>query len=406
MEYLGADHFSEVASPSSTANAPEGGVRTPETYKGDGQVELQINPSATDAAISEITTSDAADISDAATHAMVTDAAEEDFEGQADLLDGLNIYFGNFHSHTGYSDGTNTPAEAFAWARDEIGFDFFAVTDHGCLLDQSEWDDTGEQADAYTQEGVFVALRGFEYTNNTSGHINVFLTDDFVSAFRNPFLLFFYFWLDATSGFAQFNHPGREPTVFDGMQYQDRVGDNIVLIETANKTVTNTRGSYLDYYARCLDKGWRVAPASGQDNHELKATNIRTAYLGERLSRDALVDAMRNRRIYSSDDPNMEIVFKHGDAFMGSVVRPTGLFTRFTVRVKDDEPIQQLQLITNSGKVADEISYTEETTEVDWRPWVYLFGRDYFFLKVIGVNQLDEGDDLQTAVTAPIWIDD
>jgi hypothetical protein len=406
MEHHGADQVSKVGIPSSAADALEGGVQMPEVNATDAQTELPTTPWTGDATISDITPSDLSGIEDAATGAMIYDAGDADASGQADLLAGMNIYFGTLHSHTGYSDGTSTPAEAFAWARDEIGFDFYVVTDHACMLDQSKWDDTGEQAEAYTQEGVFVALRGFEYTNNTSGHINVFFTDDFVSAVRYPYLLFFYFWLDATSGFAQFNHPGRTPTVFDGFQYHDRLRDNVVLIETANKTVTNTRGSHLDYYARCLDKGWRVAPTAGQDNHSLTITNIRTAYIGETLSRDALVDAMRDRRIYSSDDPNMKVVFKHGDKFMGSIVRPTGFFTRFAAWVKDDEPIQQLQLITNSGKVADEISYTEETTEVVWRPWVYLFGRDYFFLKVIGVNQLDESDDLQTAVTAPIWIDD
>jgi len=402
-EHLGTDQVSEVGIPTSAVGEPMGGARRPQVEQTAGQLGLSVLPPPPDA--SDVIRSDGGDIAMAATEVTVFDAGNADGDAQEDFLDGLNIYFGNFHSHTDYSDGTNTPAEAFAWARDEIGFDFFAITDHAFALDQNEWEDTGDQAEAYSQEGVFLALRGFEYTNNTSGHINVFLTDEFASVTRFPFLLFLYFWLDVVDGFAQFNHPGRQPTVFDGFQYHDRLKDNVVLIETANKTITNTGGSYLDYYTLCLDRGWRVAPASGQDNHTLSATNIRSAYIGERLSYDALVDAMRNRRIYSSDDPNAEIVFKHGDSFMGSVVRPTGLFTQFTVWVRDDEPIQQLQLITNSGRVADEISYTEETTEVVWRPWAFLFGRDYFFLKVIGTNNLDDGDDLQTAVTAPIWID-
>jgi hypothetical protein len=40
-----------------------------------------------------------------------------------------NLYVGNMHSHTSYSDGVGTPAEAFEYARDNANIDFLAVTD-------------------------------------------------------------------------------------------------------------------------------------------------------------------------------------------------------------------------------------------------------------------------------------
>src|SRR4051812_8057402 len=40
-----------------------------------------------------------------------------------------SVYFGNLHSHTSYSDGSGTPAEAYAMARQE-GLNFFAITEH------------------------------------------------------------------------------------------------------------------------------------------------------------------------------------------------------------------------------------------------------------------------------------
>ncbi|MBN1655672.1 MAG: CehA/McbA family metallohydrolase [Deltaproteobacteria bacterium] len=322
----------------------------------------------------------------------------------ADLLGGYKFYFGNLHGHTEYSDGMGTPAEAFAWARDQVGFDFYAVTDHDHLLDLNEWLDTGAQAEAFTKEGVFLALRGFEYTHNVTGHINVLFTDEYATTIRYPYLIFFYDWLDSASGLAQFNHPGREPALFNDFIYLDRVADNVALIETCNKQIDNTDGSYLPYYTRCLDKGWRVAPAAGQDNHTLTAYRHRTVYLGDALSRTELFAAITARRLYSSDDPNMKVVFKYGDRFMGSVVAVRGRFARFTVWVADDEPIQAMKLITNAGETAAEIAYSEEKNEVLWRPWVRLAGRGYFFLKVIALNRYDEGETLQTAVTAPIWV--
>lgn len=39
------------------------------------------------------------------------------------------VYLGNLHSHTSFSDGSGTPAEAYAAAR-AAGLDFFAITEH------------------------------------------------------------------------------------------------------------------------------------------------------------------------------------------------------------------------------------------------------------------------------------
>lgn len=40
-----------------------------------------------------------------------------------------NVYFGNLHAHTVYSDGSGAPDEAFDAAR-EAGLDFMAITEH------------------------------------------------------------------------------------------------------------------------------------------------------------------------------------------------------------------------------------------------------------------------------------
>jgi hypothetical protein len=40
-----------------------------------------------------------------------------------------NIYFGYLHAHTGVSDGSGTPREAYAQAK-IAGLDFFGLSDH------------------------------------------------------------------------------------------------------------------------------------------------------------------------------------------------------------------------------------------------------------------------------------
>ena len=108
--------------------------------------------------------------------------------------DDLNVYFGNLHSHTSYSDGSGTPEQAYRHARD-AGLDFLAVTEHnhrqadgqgelrdGLLIATDPSLYAGPQASALipaaralTQDGQFVALYGQEFSSISKGnHVNVF----------------------------------------------------------------------------------------------------------------------------------------------------------------------------------------------------------------------------------------
>jgi hypothetical protein len=321
-------------------------------------------------------------------------------------LGGMDFFFGNLHSHTDYSDGQGSAEEAFRWARDEARFDFYAVTDHAEFLTTDEWQDTARQADAWNEDDAFVALGGFEWSHPIFGHVCVYGTDDFTTALRTLLLSAFYGWLDQSAGLAQFNHPGREAGLFQNMRYEQHVADNFFAVETGNKDDGNSGFLYLPHYPSFLDMGWRLAPTSNQDNHKLQTNSHRTVMIGEGLSREALLDAMRSRRLYSSDDPGLRAVFKLGEAWMGSEVEvPAGTVT-FTTIVEDDEPISQLELVTNGGTVAASRFITDTRTIVSWSPSVEIFGQAYFYLQVTGVNErLEDGDEpAQIAVTAPIWV--
>ena len=92
-----------------------------------------------------------------------------------------NVYFGNLHSHTSYSDGSGTPDEAFTHARDVARLDFLAITEHNHAAAENGAKDradgiliatqpdlyTGPRTDAlmpsaarHTQNGTFVAIYG------------------------------------------------------------------------------------------------------------------------------------------------------------------------------------------------------------------------------------------------------
>lgn len=327
-------------------------------------------------------------------------------EAAATALAGMNIYFGSLHGHTAFSDGEGTPQQVFTWARDKLDLEFYAVTDHGEQLDEAEWADTGAQAASFTRDGQFVALRGFEWSRD-SGHANVFDTSDFTGANATTSFADFYAWLDGRNAIAQFNHPSTQ-TLFNGFEISPAAADNFCAIETGNWITGNNDGAFPPSYPFALNKGWRVGASYGLDNHSLKASSGRTAVISPTLSRAALLDALRQRRFYSTDDPDMQVAFKRGEAWMGSVVQ-TGTSVAFTVAVTDDENIAKLELISDSGDVVAQQSYAPDTDsrQVSWNPVVSIGRPSYFYLRVTERDTNHEDDAglaTQLATTSPLWV--
>ncbi len=319
----------------------------------------------------------------------------------------MNFYFGSLHGHSADSDGAGTPQEYFTWARDAAAFDFCVLTDHAESLDAGEWDDAGIQADLFDQDGSFTTLRGFEWSSGTYGHINAWNTGDYISSSSLPELSSFYQWLGRRGAQAQFNHPGIHGD-FNGLAYVDSAADVLLCQETANKLISNASGYLYPNYVSALDQGWRTAPTANQDNHTLAANRHRTVAVAPSLSRANLLDALANRRVYSSDDPDMRVTFRCGEAWMGSQVEVAGGSAAFTVAVEDDEPISRLELITHGGIVA--ASADNDGTWGDgtaaWNPVLQVTESSYYFLRVYENDVHDDegdGSGSQVAVTAPIW---
>ena len=126
--------------------------------------------------------------------------------------------------------------------------------------------------------------------------------------------------------------------------------------------------------------------------------------LAERLTRDALFNAIQARRLYSSDDPNLQVVFKLGQHWMGSLVKVSGRSVRLTIYIADDEPITQVEILTENGQSVAQKDVHEP--QVLWEPEIPVSDNTFFYVKITGADSLF--DQLlhrkQITVTAPIWV--
>ena len=330
-----------------------------------------------------------------------------------------NVYFGQLHAHTNLSDGTGSVEEAFDYASKVEDLDFFAVTDHSDSFDNAgagaidtdgagisaDWA-AGKQAAASVTNGNFVGLFGFEMTwpeDKQLGHISTFNTPGWQTRDQADFenvptaLENYYEALASVPGsVSQFNHPDIIHGDFERFDhYSPEYDEAVSLLEIAGEDGAMD----CEYYHLALDKGWHVAPTNNQNNHNGQwgdASRARTVILAKTLTEEALYDAMKNRRVYATQDSDLTVYYTLNGAVMGSIL-PKSEEAEITVFLSDptDEAIGNVEVVVDGGEVIDS-AYVGTPAKV--LELSVPGGYSYYYLRV---TQPD-GD---VAVTAPVWMD-
>lgn len=294
----------------------------------------------------------------------------------------LNTYYGNLHSHTSFSDGMGTPADAYLFARDSAHLDFLAVTDHIEYLDSTEFS-TGLQTSAnFTSNGVFVAFYGYEWTSPYYGHCDIFNTEEMIPASSSSLYpggwdIFTAFMRNNPPAFGQFNHPGRYVTFnnWDDFAYVSSATDSIMpLIEFQNiQEATN-------YYEHALSKGWHLSPVWNQDNHQADwglKNNGRAGIWATSLSKQDLINSIKHRRTFATMDFNASVWIESGSNPMGST---SPLIPSIPIRIilndADNELWTLIELVSDKG-VLDNFSNVQGNidstlTFSDSLKWVFV----------------------------------
>lgn len=330
-----------------------------------------------------------------------------------------NVYFGQLHAHTNLSDGTGSVEEAFDYASKVENLDFFAVTDHSDSFDNADagaigadgrsistgWA-AGKQAAASVTNEDFVGLFGFEMTwpeDKQLGHISTFHTPGWQTRDQEDFenvptaLENYYKALTTVPGsVSQFNHPDIIHGDFERFDhYSPEYDEAISLLEIAGEDGTVD----CEYYHLALDKGWHVAPTNNQNNHNGQwgdASSARTVILAKTLTEEALYDAMKDRRVYATQDSDLTVYYTLNGAVMGSIL-PKSEKAEITVFLSDptDEAIGSVEVVTDGGAVLDsaDVGTPAQVLELPASG-----GHNYYYLRI---TQPD-GD---VAVTAPVWMD-
>lgn len=351
------------------------------------------------------------------------------------------LYFGQLHSHTTYSDGSGTLDDALNYINninESDNIDFTAFTDHSNYFDTAT--EINPEASLYNKslmtkysQGIWgeykrkiaefnasaanrgvIALGGFEMTwSGGPGHMNTWNTEGIVS--RNNKTLnnktndagmkAYYALLskpEGVSSVSQFNHPGTTFGTFSDFAYWDPIIDTRVsLVEVGNGEGAIGSGGYFpsyQYYTMALDKGWHVAPTNNQDNHKGKwgnANDARDVIITDDFTEQGIYDALKDRRVYASEDKNLEITYTVNDELMGSIIQDVPEKLSLNVTLSDtDDLISKAEVIANSGRVVHSWDVNAQSKDLS-----VVLNPDYSYY-YIRVTEKD-GD---IAVTAPVWV--
>ena len=355
------------------------------------------------------------------------------------------LYFGQLHGHTQYSDGAGSLDSALSYIKnlpDSANVQFVAFTDHSNYFDSKNapnveaalydtslvkdsdashsWKTYKDTIAQFNEDnaGSMVAIGGFEMTwSGGPGHINTFNTPGIVS--RNNKTLnnktddagmkAYYALLSQTEGansISQFNHPGTTFGNFKDFSYWNPVIDSrMYMVEVGNGEGQIGAGGYYpsyEQYIMALDKGWHLAPTNNQDNHQGKwgnANDARDVILTDNFTEEGIYDAIRALRMYATEDKNLELGYTVNGLMMGSSIKTVPGKLDIEVSVYDPDrtdSIAKVEVVVNSGKVAhvwdDPAELKNGTLSVTLAPEY-----SYYFIRV---TQKD-GD---LAVTAPVWV--
>jgi len=316
------------------------------------------------------------------------------------------------------------PSEHFRRAK-AAGYDFYTVTDHSQEAGFQPVSDTNpawltiKQAAASATTPGFVAIAGYEHSENDGpggeGHLNVLNTSGMLNALAPGVdLPAFYKWLETAKPngdgpvVASFNHP--VPDQYNNFAYRtQKVTDILTMLEVIN---ANNKLHY-EAFVNALDKGWKVSPVCGNDNHGytgITRHTSRTFVLATARTKVAILDAMKNRRTYASLDGNLQARYTVNGRPMGSTLEKPAVL-HFDILVTDPDAtnpkdrITKIDIVSDGGAVVQTHTPAPSNT-VRWTPEIPNPTGHYYFVRVWNGGGGDApGADPANPVAwlAPIW---
>jgi len=330
------------------------------------------------------------------------------------------VFWGDVHLHSRHSDGPASigPADYCRIARDVYGLDFASVTDHDAELvyriGPDDWREFQQAARQFNSPGEFVTLLGYEYSERLiDGDRNVYFLRDDAPIFRScdsgcdsPEKL----WAKLASLEAM-TVPHHTVSNWIGASFGHHDVQIERLVEIFScwgsseapgcaRPVRNRRLHTSDYERKsvfaALKANLRFGIIASGDTHDGRpGEHGKCAVICDSLSREAVWDALWNRRCYATTGPRVWLDFRMDSQAMGSTLqRRAGEEVLLFAEAVAEAPIASFAVLRD-GKALVERSGSEH---VSLERTIRAAPGSFYLLRVTQT-------DGHIAWSSPIWID-
>ena len=287
------------------------------------------------------------------------------------------ILWADLHGHSGLSDGTGTPKDYFRYARDVAALDVVALTDHDhwgmqpLAVHPELWEEIRRETELFHRPGEFVTLLGYEWTSWIHGHRHVLYFSDqgrvlssIDPSYESPLQL----WeaLRGTDTLTFAHHSAGGPVATNWQIPPDPELEpvtEIVSVHGSSESMDSPASIYSpvsgNFVRDVLDRGFQlgfVGSGDGHDGHPgLAHLNAASggvaAILSQELTRSAVLEALRSRRVYATNGPRIVLQVSLAGHPMGSVIDALAINNarpgdaRLVVTAIGQGTLQQIDLI-------------------------------------------------------------
>ncbi len=317
------------------------------------------------------------------------------------------VLWGDLHGHTQLSDGTGTPEDYFAYARDVAALDVIALTDHDHWGLRFLDDNPGlfrtieDAAKRFDDSGRFVALVGYEWTSWLYGHRHVLyfegeprILSSLDPRTENPALL----WkaLEGRSALTVAHHSAGGPvsTDWEFVPPSDLEPVTEVVSVHGSSEASDTPGKIYapvegNFVRDALGRGLRFGFIGSGDSHDghpglahlASPSGGLAAIFAEERTRLSVLDALKARRTYATNGPRIWLRTWLDESEMGASVPATAAPAqelRFVVAA--EAPVERVDVV-RSGRIASVVpgagrrELSETLTLSPLRPGEYVYVR-------------------------------
>ncbi len=315
-----------------------------------------------------------------------------------------NLYFGDLHNHNEVGYARGSLERAFEIAREHL--DFFAFTPHGYWNDighyenniekkwldgfevtKRRWPEVLAMVRKYDQPGRYVPIAGFEWHSTNLGDYHILFPTPDAEYARFDDLRQFQRFAKQRGAIMIPHHPAnrlghrganlamRDPEVSPvieifsewGNAEHDRAGSGYVRHTEGGRWTQNT-------LHHLLSQGHRLGVIASTDDHLGFPGAYReglAAVLASELTREAIFDAIRNRRTYALTGDRIAVDFRLNGQLMGREL-PYVRRRELAVTVTGWDQIDRVEILKNNRVLHRDFPMDRTPSAASWKEPVLL----------------------------------